>query len=527
MTTPDHGAPPRSVTLDGSALRIREVVGVARLGWSVALAPDRLDVLRAARAEIDRIASDGAAHYGVNTGFGSLSRTRVDADHLNELQTNLIRSHAAGVGAPLPLEVVRGMMLVLAASLVRGASGVRPVLVETLLACLNQQITPVVPETGSVGASGDLAPLAHLSLVLLGEGEAWYRGSRIPGSQALAQAAIEPIRLEPKEGLALINGTHLMAARAALLAHDATRVFRASIVAGAMSIDACKATDSFLNDRVAELRRHEGVRRVASDLRLLLAGSEIIPSHRENDPRVQDPYSLRCQPQVMGAVYEVMASVHRSLHQELGAVTDNPLLVGEQDGSRYLVSAGNFHGMPIALPLDSLTPAVAHLAGMAERRVFYMLAGTDAEAALSPYLATRPGLTSGLMIVQYTAAACCNEIIGLSAPASVANLSTSAGIEDYNSFGPRAAAKAARAVELARAVVAIELLCAAEAIEHHRPLRTGDRLETAHARVRATVPRLKDDRPPAPDIESIAGLIARGAFDDLLPDHNELTSELA
>ena len=524
LTTASDPAAER-VLLDGSPLGIREVVGVARLGWSVEVAPEQRGRVEQCRLALERIAGDGLPHYGVNTGFGSLSRTRVDADHLNELQTNLIRSHAAGVGEPLDTETVRAMMLILAASLSRAQSGVRPIVIDTILHCLNRRVTPIVPSIGSVGASGDLAPLAHLALVLLGEGEAWHGEKRLSGAEALRLAQIEPISLQPTEGLALIHGTHLMAGRAALAAHDATRLFRASLVAGAMSIDACKATDTFLDHRVASARRHPGVARVASDLRLLLKGSQIIQSHKDDDPRVQDPYSLRCQPQVAGAAMDALSGFHAAVHQELGAVTDNPLVLGEP-GSESLVSAGNFHGMPIAIPLDCASIAVAHLAGMSERRVFYMLAGTDTEAALSPYLATRPGLTSGLMIVQYTAAACCNEIIGLCTPSSVSNISTSAGIEDYNSFGPRSAAKAVRTVHLALSVVAIEMLCAAEAIEHHRPLRTGHRLEQAHERIRDAVPRLEDDRSPAPDIESIVGLIARGVFDDLLPEHESLTTNL-
>ncbi len=501
---------PDATQLDGSPLRIQDVTSVARNGAKITLDRAMLERVTEARTRLERIATDGEPHYGVNTGFGSLSRHRVDDDHLRELQVNLIRSHAAGVGEPLPDEVVRGMMLILAASLGRGLSGVRPQLIETIASFLNSGIFPLVPSIGSVGASGDLAPLAHLALAFIGEGMCIVNGQAVPTSQALAKAGISPIQLEAKEGLALINGTHLMAAQAALAVSDTQRLLNAALVAGAMSIDACRATDSFLNPTVASARGHAGVTQAASSIRDLLEGSEILPSHRINDPRVQDPYSLRCQAPVVGAAIDAIEYVRAATEQELGAVTDNPLLVGDA-----LVSAGNFHGMPIAIPLDHLALPVAHLAGMAERRVFFMISGHDPQSGLSPYLATRPGLSSGLMIAQYTAAACCNEIIGLCTPASVANISTSAGIEDYNSFGPRSAAKARRAIQLAEHVVAIELLCAAEAIEHHRPLKTGVKLESAHAIIRSRVARLEDDRPPSPDIAAIVDLIRADTFASL------------
>lgn len=498
---------PDTIYLDGSPLHIQQVIDVARNGANVELDPATRASVENARVRLERIATDGDPHYGVNTGFGSLSRHRVDDDHLKELQVNLIRSHAAGVGDYLSEEVTRGMMLILAASLARGLSGVRPDLIDTILSFLNNGIYPAIPSLGSVGASGDLAPLAHLALAFIGEGNCIQSGKAVPTSRTLAEAGINPIQLHAKEGLALINGTHLMAAQAALAVADSERLLRAALVAGAMSIDACKATDDFLDPDVAVARRHDGVATAAARLRQLLAESEILPSHRVNDPRVQDPYSLRCQAPVIGAAISALDYVREAAEQELGAVTDNPLLVRDR-----LVSAGNFHGMPIALPLDHLALPIAHLAGMAERRVFFMLSGHDPESGLSPYLATRPGLSSGLMIAQYTAAACCNEIIGLCTPASVSNISTSAGIEDYNSFGPRAAAKARRAIELAEQVIAIELLCAAEAIEHHRPLKTGTQLERAHSIIRSHVDRLTDDRPPSPDIAAIVGLIRENAF---------------
>ena len=502
------------ILLDGSPLTVSQIAAAARDQAPIEIDGPTLKRLATSRARLEQIAGDGEPHYGVNTGFGSLSRCRVDDDQLNDLQVNLIRSHAAGAGEPLPVDVVRATMLLLAASLSRGLSGVRPVLVESIVALLNTGITPMVPSVGSVGASGDLAPLAHIALALFGEGEVRLARSTMPAARALAEKGLTPITLHAKEGLALINGTHLMAARASLLIRDTDRLLRAAFVAGAMSIDGCKATDSFLHPDVARARRHAGVSRAAANLRGLLEGSEILPSHRNGDPRVQDPYSFRCQPAVLGAVLDSIEYVRKELEQELGSVTDNPLLVGDP-GQEELVSAGNFHGMPIALPLDHLSLAITHIAGMSERRVFHMLSGSDPQSGLSPYLATQPGVTSGLMITQYTAAACCNELIGLCTPATVANISTSAGIEDYNSFGPRSAAKARRAVELAEIVVAIELLGAAQAIEMHRPLKTGHRLEQAHRLIRQRVPALSSDRSPSPDIEAIVQIIRSDAFVDL------------
>ncbi|GJQ29312.1 MAG: histidine ammonia-lyase [Phycisphaerae bacterium] len=461
-----------------------------------------------ARAVVERRLADGHAHYGLNTGFGSLSRQRIDPADLRDLQRNLVRSHAAGFGSPLPADVVRAMMLLAAASLARGLSGARPVLVDLLLGMLNARLTPVIPETGSVGASGDLAPLAAMGLAMIGEGVVSTADGRTrPTADALHDAGLVPIALEAKEGLAIINGTHLMAAQGALLCHDARRLLDAALVASAMSIDACRATDAFLDDRVHAARNQPGQRAVAARLRELLAGSTIIPSHRENDPRVQDPYSLRCIPPVLGAASDCLAYVTAAVIHELAAVTDNPLVLGDD-----IVSAGNFHGMPLAIPLDALTIALAALAGIAERRVFWMLSAFDPDAGLPAYLSPKPGLHSGLMIAQYTAAAACNEIVGLSHPASVANIPTSAEVEDFNSFGPRAAAKARRALDLASGVVAIELLCAAQGVEHHRPLRSGHKVEAALANVRAVAPTLTADRPLTPDIEAVRTLIRDGDF---------------
>ncbi|MGP1345856.1 MAG: histidine ammonia-lyase [Phycisphaerales bacterium] len=530
MTTPHDSSvtdDSHSVIIDGGPLTIEQVGAVARGGATVRLGPQALERLEASNRTLGQAIAGGGAIYGVNTGFGSLARKRIADDALPTLQRNLLRSHAAGVGAPLPVETVRAMMLLLLGSLCRGRSGVRPVVAQAIAGLLNANLTPIVPESGSVGASGDLAPLAHACLALLGEGAVVTKGGRHrPASDALREAGITPIELHAKEGLALINGTHLMAAQGALLMEDADRVLDAATLGTAMSIDACRATDSFLDERVYHARNQQGPALIAWRLRQMLRGSTIVTSHRVDDPRVQDPYSLRCSPYVLGAAMDMLNHVRGIIDDELGAVTDNPLVfapehAGEQrtsdprdDGDRppLIVSAGNFHGMPIALPLDTVPIALAHIAGIAERRVFFMLAASDPEAHLHAHLSPNPGLQSGLMITQYTAAALCNELITLSTPASVSNITTCAGMEDYNSFGPRAAAKARRALELARQVVAIELLCAAEAIEYHRPLRSGDLVERGHAAIREAVPDLTEDRSPTPDIEAIVRLIEAGAF---------------
>ena len=507
--------PARTVVLNGAPLTPAEVHAVAVLGARLRLAPIARRRVAACRRALLSAANDGEPHYGINTGFGSLAHRRIAPAQLVQLQRNLIRSHAAGAGAPLPEPVVRGTMLCLAASLARARSGVRPLVIDRLLAFLNTGLTPVVPELGSVGASGDLAPLAHIALTLMGEGRVFFRGREVATADALRRARLAPVEFAAKEGLALINGTHLMAARLALLRVQWENLLPAALVATAMSLDACRATDAFLDPRVYLARNQPGATAVAAELRRLIRGSRILPSHRKNDPRVQDPYSFRCAAIVLGAVCDSLAGVWSALTHELGAVTDNPLVFPTPRARRReaaIVSAGNFHGMPVALPLDILAVGLAHVAGIAERRVYHMISAFDPEAHLNPFLTPHPGLESGLMITQYTAAAACNELIGLAAPASVINLSTCAGMEDYNSFGPRAAAKAERALDLATTVVAIELLCGAQGLEPHRPLHSSHAVEAAHALIRRRVKKLTADRPLAPDIEAIRQLISTGGF---------------
>ncbi len=521
-----------TLVLNANALDVLGVVAVARNHSHVRIGTKALAAMKASRRVVEASLTDDEPHYGINTGFGSLAKQRISAGDLRTLQRNLIRSHAAGVGEPLRPELVRAMMVILAASLCRGFSGVRPLVAQTIVDCLNAGVTPVVPSIGSVGASGDLAPLAHIALALIGEGEVWqpgkaaqrahvqrgrgasprWMGTRIPAAAGLRKAGIKPLILEAKEGLALINGTHLMCAEGALLTHDAARLADASLAALAMSIDGCRASHAFLDDRLYAARPHPALAAAAGRLRALLRGGAIARSHVDNDPRVQDPYSLRAGPTVLAAALDGASALHAALSAELAAATDNPLVFAGSGRASPIVSGANFHGMPLAIPLDTLAIALCHLAGISERRTYLLTGAFEPESHLKPFLAPRPGLQSGLMIAQYTAAACVNEMIGLATPASVANLSTCAGMEDYNSFGPRSAAKARRTLELAEHVVAIELLCAAQALEHHRPLKSGKGVEAAHARIRRVVPRLEDDRPLTPDIEAIVGLIRAGAF---------------
>ena len=469
-------------------------------------APTSEDLARiaAARAVIDDALAQGTAVYGVTTGFGHLASVRIAPADAAQLQVNLVRSHAVGAGEPLAPDVVRGMMLLLGASLRRGHSGVRPEVVALLQALLERGVTPVVPSKGSVGSSGDLAPLAHLALVLIGEGEATAGGERLPGGEALARAGLEPIELSAKEGLALINGTHLMAAAGGLAVLEAQRLVTASVTAVALSLEAFKGSTVPFDARLHALRPQPGQAAVAARLCELLAGSPVVQSHADCG-RVQDPYTLRCAPQVIGAVSDAVDYVTGALERELHAVTDNPLVFPE-DGE--VLSGGNFHGQPLSLPLDHLALAMTELASFAERRIYALLSPGYAE--LPPFLSPRPGLSSGLMIAQYAAAALVNECQVLSHPAGAGSIPTSAGQEDFNSMGALAALKARTVVENASQVVATELVCAAQGLEFHRPLRTTEPLEEAVAKVRAIVPRVEEDRSLAGELAELSAALRSG-----------------
>ena len=497
------------VLLESRALTIDEVVAVARNRVGVSLSPEAREKVIRARTLVETTADGSDPIYGLNTGLGSLSKVRIGLEDTREIQRNLVRSHAAGTGTPLPNDVVRATILLLAASLARGHSGVEPATIERLLWFLERDAIPVVPERGSVGASGDLAPLAHIALALIGEGTCTLDGRERPTSELFEEAQLAPITLEAKEGLALINGTHLMAAIGALCLQDTRNLVNAAIVGTALSHDACRATHSTLDARIHAVRCQPGQVEVARRVLEMLEGSQIVESHKENDPRVQDPYCLRASPQVLGAALDAIEFCTKVIERELGAVTDNPLVFPD---SEVILTGGNFHGMPLAIALDTLRLALVHVAGIAERRVFWVLSGHDTENPVTHYLAPKPGLHSGYMITQYTAAACCNELQTLAHPTSVGNIPTSAGIEDYNSMGATGANLARRSIVLTRDVLAIEILVMTEAMEHQRPLRSGEGVEQVIQRVREVVPPLTQDRTPSPDIALIAQLIESGAF---------------
>jgi histidine ammonia-lyase len=506
--TPDPG-----LVLDGRSLTIAEVVRVARTPpVPVRAAPEALAGLAASRRVVETAVGRGETLYGINTGFGKLAHVRIAPEAVDRLQENLIRSHAAGVGAPLPAPVVRAMMLLRANVLLRPTSGVRPDLASALLALLNAGVVPWVPEQGSVGASGDLAPLSHLALALMGEGDVLgYDGSRLPAGPALAAAGLAPFRLGPKEGLAFINGTQAQTALLTLLVHDAGVLWRSALGAAAMSLEALRGTPTPLDARIHENRPHEGQRLAAELMRRLLEASEIRESHRENDVRVQDAYSLRCTPQVLGAVWDAIAFARRVAEVELNASTDNPLVLPEGD----ILSGGNFHGQPVAQALDVLTIALTTLQALAERRI-ERLVNPDLSEGLPAVLPPDPGLSSGHMMVQITAASIVAESRTLAYPASIGSIPTDANQEDFVPMGMAAAWKASRVLINAQRVVAAEFLCAAQGLEFRKPLRPGRGVDALYRRIRvgeSNVAPLSDDRPPAPDLERLHALVAGGALD--------------
>ncbi len=498
-----------TITLTGRSLSIPDVVALARAPETLlALDPGALTGLAASRGLVDQAIARGATIYGINTGFGKLANVRIAADQLDQLQINLIRSHAAGVGDPLPADVVRAAMLLRANVLLRPTSGVRPELVQALVALFNAGIVPLVPEQGSVGASGDLAPLSHIAMALIGEGE--VMGGR-PAAAALAGAGLAPFRFAPKEGISFINGTQAQTALLALLIHDAEVLWRTAVGAAAMSLEALRGTPTPLDPRIHAARPHPGQQRTAELMRALLADSEIRESHRENDPRVQDAYSLRCTPQVLGAVADAVRFAREVVTIELNASTDNPLVFENGD----VLSGGNFHGQPVAQALDFLAVAMTTLQAISERRV-ERLVNPDLSQGLPAFLTADPGLSSGFMMVQITAASLVAESRTLAMPASIGSIPTDANQEDFVPMGMAAAFKARRILSNAQKVVAAELLCAAQGLDLLRPLRPARRVGALHTRLRAPldgVAGLGEDRPPSPDLTRLAGLVASGALD--------------
>lgn len=459
---------------------------------------------------VQRLASGPEPVYGVTTGFGKLADQRISPADVRQLQVNLVRSHAAGVDDPLDEEETRGIVLLRANVLTRGHSGVRPVVVESLLELINRRVLPVIPSRGSVGASGDLAPLAHLALVLIGEGTAVVDGRRLSGRAALQRVGLRPLRLEAKEGLSLLNGTQAMLALGLLALRRCDRLVDAADVAGALSLEALKGTPVAFDPRIHRLRPHRGQRAVAANLRRLLSGSRIRRSHL-HCPRVQDAYSLRCMPQVHGAVRDALDHVSRTFAVEMNSVTDNPIVFSGRD---EVLSGGNFHGQPLGLTLDYLAMAMTELASISERRIERLI--NPEYGDLPPFLSPDPGLHSGFMLAQVTAAALASENKVLSHPASVDSIPTSGNQEDHVSMGMTAALKLKQILSNTERILAVELLCAAQGVDFHRPLQPGVGSRRAAKLVRDRVPRLTEDRVLAPDIERIRDLVAGGAFSAVL-----------
>lgn len=495
--------------LNGQPLSLEQIASVARAGERVSLAAQARERINASRALVERIVKEERVVYGVNTGFGKLSDYSIPRAELQELQLNLVRSHSCGVGAPLSEAETRAMMLLRANVLALGYSGARPVVVETLIGMLERGVVPVVPEKGSVGASGDLAPLAHLALACIGEGECLYEGTRLPSAEALRRARIQPLTLEAKEGLALLNGTQALTAVGALALRRAEQLARASDIAGAMTLEALRGTPAAFDERLHNARPHPGQRAAAAHLRELLRDSEIRESHRENDPRVQDAYSLRCMPQVHGAARDCFAHARATVEIETGSATDNPLVFAATD---EIISGGNFHGAPLALSFDYCGIALTHLLNISERRIERLI-NPDMNEGLPAFLTAHPGTSSGFMIAHVTAVALLNEMKVLAHPATTDNLPTSAGKEDHVSMGMTAALKLRSMVQNAEYVLAIELLAAAEGLEYRAPFKPGLGVRRAYELVRAHAPRLTRDRALTPDIERLAAVIRRGEFD--------------
>ena len=494
--------------LSGQKLSLEQIVGVARGVEEVTLSAVARERALLSRRVVEEITESNRVVYGVNTGFGKLADIRIEPQALRELQLNLVRSHACGVGPLLSEEETRAMLLLRANVLALGYSGARPLIIETLISLLEKGVHPVIPEKGSVGASGDLAPLAHLALTVIGEGEAFYQGERLQSAEALRRAGIGPVELEAKEGLALLNGTQAMGAVGSLALHRAETLTHAADVAGAMTLEALRGTPAAFDKRIHAARPHAGQIEVARHLRELLQESEIRESHRDNDPRVQDAYSLRCMPQVHGAVRGALLHARDIVEIETGSATDNPLVFIEEN---ELVSGGNFHGAPLALAFDYAAIAVTDLMSITERRIDHVVNPVMNEG-LPPFLTAQPGISSGFMMAQVTDAALLAEARVLAHPASVDNVPTDGGKEDHVSMGMTAATKLRAVVENAELAVAIELIAAAEGLEYRAPLKPGRGVLRAYETLREIVPRLTRDRALSTDIQRTAEAIRQGRF---------------
>lgn len=497
------------LVLQPGAISLSTLRSIWRSAAPIALPKAAYVAVDAAAATITRIVEKGDAAYGINTGFGKLAKTRIPDAQLELLQHNLIVSHAVGTGAPIDDHVVRLILATKIGSLARGYSGIRASVIDTLIAIYNAGIMPSIPVKGSVGASGDLAPLAHMTLAILGEGEVSVQGVRKPARQALAEAGITPVTLAAKEGLALINGTQVSTALALNGLFLAERLLEAATVSGALSIDAAKGSDAPFDARVHAVRGQPGQMAIAKIYRELLTGSAIRRSHLVNDERVQDPYSLRCQPQVMGACLDLIGNAARTLLIEANAVTDNPLVYAEQD---EVISGGNFHAEPVAFAADTLALAIAEIGALSERRIALLI---DASlSGLPPFLVDASGLNSGFMIAHVTAAALASENKSLAHPASVDSLPTSANQEDHVSMATFAGRRLHEMAHNTAVIIGIELLAAAQGIDFHRPLLTSPMLCDVHQRLRRKVPNYAHDRLFAPDIEAAKTLVLEGHLSD-------------
>jgi histidine ammonia-lyase len=500
------------IYLNGQRLSLEQIAAIANAREHVALDDAARLRVGAARQVVEEIVAAGRTVYGVNTGFGKLSDVSIQSSELRELQLNLVRSHACGLGNPLSEAEARAMLLLRANVLAAGFSGARPLVVETLIAMLERGVTPVIPEKGSVGASGDLAPLAHLASTAIGEGEAFYQGERLPSAVALDKAQIPPLNLEVKEGLALLNGTQAMCAVGALALQRGEKLVRLADVSGAMALEALRGTPVAFDERIHTARPHSGQLEVASHLRQLLQDSEIRKSHLDNDPRVQDAYSLRCMPQVHGAVRNALRHARETIEIESGSATDNPLVFSN---TGEVLSGGNFHGAPVALVLDYAAIALTDLMSITERRID-RLVNPDSNEGLPPFLTTKPGISSGFMMLQVSAVALLSEAKVLAHPASVDNVPTDGGKEDHVSMGMTSATKLRSIVGIAEMATAIELLTAAQALEFRLPLAPGRGVNRAYDIIRASVSPTLRDRSMAADINKIIDLIRRDEFESLL-----------
>lgn len=506
-----------AVQIDGEHLTIDELHHLVFEGAAAELAAAARERMNASRAVIERLMESDAAVYGVNTGFGKMASTRISHGEIRHLQLNLVRSHACGVGAPLSEAATRAMLVLRANAIAKGFSGVRPLVAETLLAMLNCGVHPVIPAQGSVGASGDLAPLAHLALVAIGEGEAVYQGRKLGGGEAMRGAGIAPLVLEAKEGLALLNGTQGMLALLALAIREAEVAVDTADVTAALSLDALRGSPAAFDARIAQVRPHAGHLVTARNIERLNWGSEIRESHRSpsKDPRVQDPYSLRCAPQVHGAVRDALAHIHATISVELNSATDNPLVFADSDSdSGEVISGGNFHGQPLAMAADQMAMALATLGGISERRIEQM---TNPQTSQLPaFLVAEAGLNSGFMILQVTAAALASEMKALAAPHSVDSIPTSANQEDYVSMGMSAARRLAPMLANLRNILAIEALAACQGIDLLAPLRPGPLTRKAYEVVRAISRKVDADRSLAADIEAVAKAIEAERLSEIL-----------